>query len=74
LDNKYWPKELAIGSKAIASLTSCFNHTEEVAAMSKSVDELHNHEDITSFKDGVLFYIGMMLLIGFVSLLFWSAF
>ena len=59
---------------AIASFTSCNNHTEEVAAMSKSVDELHNHEDITSFKDGLLFYIGMMLLIGVVGLLFWSAF
>lgn len=42
--------------------------------MSKSVDELHNHEDFTSFKDGLLFYIGMMLLIGVLSLLFWSAF
>lgn len=42
--------------------------------MSKPVDELHNHEDITSFTDGLLFYIGMMLLIGVVGIAFWSAF
>jgi hypothetical protein len=50
------------------------NHAQEVAAMSKSVDELHNHEDITSFRDGVLFYIAMMLLICVVGVVFWSAF
>ena len=42
--------------------------------MNQSVDELHNHEDFTSFKDGMLFYIGMMLLIGVVGISFGSAF
>ncbi|MGA7594688.1 MAG: hypothetical protein WCA64_05770 [Gallionella sp.] len=42
--------------------------------MNKSVDELHNHEDLSSFKDGLLFYIGLVLVIGVVGLLFWSAF
>lgn len=42
--------------------------------MNKSVDELHNHEDFTSFRDGMLLYIGLVLVIGVVGLLFWSAF
>jgi hypothetical protein len=67
---KYWQS----AAMAITSFTSCVNHTEEVAAMNKSVDELHNHEDFTSFKDGLLFYIGLVLVIGVVGLIFWSAF
>ena len=42
--------------------------------MSKYVDELHNREDATSLKDGVLFFLGLVLLLGFAGILFWSAF
>jgi hypothetical protein len=58
----------------VESLTSCVDHTEEIAAMSKYVDELHNHEDATSFKDGVLFYLGLIFVLGIIGVLFWSAF
>ena len=49
-------------------------HTEETATMSKYVDELHNHEDATSLKDGILLFLGLILLLGFAGILFWSAF
>lgn len=42
--------------------------------MSKSVDELHNHEDATSLMDGLLFFVGITLLLGVTGVLFWSAF
>ena len=42
--------------------------------MSKSVDELHNMEDATSLKDGLLFYFGLILALGLLGVLFWSAF
>jgi CHASE3 domain sensor protein len=42
--------------------------------MSKSVEELHNHEDATSLKDGLLFFFGLVLLLGAVGVFFWSAF
>ena len=42
--------------------------------MSKSVDELHNHEDVTSLTDGLMFFFWLILLLGIVGLLFWSAF
>ena len=42
--------------------------------MSKDVDELHNHEDVTSLMDGVLFYLGLVFVLGIVGVLFWSAF
>ena len=58
----------------MGSFTSSVNHTEETADMSKHVDELHNHEDITSLKDGVLFYLGLVVVLGIVGVLFWSAF
>jgi len=50
------------------------NQTEETAAMSKHVEELHNHEDATSLMDGVLFYLGLVFVLGIVGVLFWSAF
>jgi hypothetical protein len=56
------------------SFTSSINHTEEIAAMSKSVDELHNHEDVTSLTDGLMFFFWLILLLGIVGLLFWSVF
>lgn len=42
--------------------------------MSKSVDELHNHEDATSLMDGLLFFFGITLLLSVLGVLFWSAF
>ncbi|HUW00463.1 MAG TPA: hypothetical protein VMV70_00120 [Gallionella sp.] len=42
--------------------------------MNKSVEELHNQEDLTSFMDALKFFFGLVLLIGLVGLLFWSAF
>jgi hypothetical protein len=56
------------------SFTSSINHTEEIAAMNKSVDELHNHEDATSLTDGLKFYFGLILLLGIIGVMFWSAF
>jgi hypothetical protein len=56
------------------SFTSSTNQPEETAAMSKHVDELHNHEDATSLMDGVLFYLGLVIVLGIVGVLFWSAF
>jgi hypothetical protein len=53
---------------------SSINLAEEIAAMSKPVDELHNHEDATSLLDGLLFFFGITLLLGVVGILFWSAF
>lgn len=58
----------------MGSFTSSMNHIEETAAMSKNVDELHNHEDVTSLMDGVLFYLGLVFVLGIVGVLFWSAF
>ncbi len=42
--------------------------------MNKSVDELHNHEDAASLKDGLLLFFGLVFLLGMVGVLFWSAF
>ncbi len=42
--------------------------------MSKPVEELHNMEDATSFKDALLLFFGFVLLLGFFGVLFWSAF
>jgi hypothetical protein len=56
------------------SITSGINLTEEIAAMNKSVDELHNHEDSTSLMDGLLLFVGLALLLGVVGILLWSAF
>ncbi|HUW75136.1 MAG TPA: hypothetical protein VMV70_00525 [Gallionella sp.] len=46
----------------IGSFTSSINHTEEIAAMNKSVEELHNQEDLTSFMDALKFFFGLILL------------
>jgi hypothetical protein len=56
------------------SFTSSINHTEEIAAMNKSVDELHNHEDVASLADGLKFYFWLILLLGIIGVVFWSAF
>jgi len=58
----------------LESFTSSVNLKEEIAAMSKSVEELHNVEDATSFKDAIVFFLGVVLVLGFLGLLFWSAF
>jgi len=58
----------------IGSFTPGINHTEGIAAMNKSVEELHNQEDLTSFMDALKFFFGLILIIGLVGLLFWSAF
>ncbi len=56
------------------SFTSSINYIEEIAAMSKSVEELHNLEDATSLMDGLLFFFGLTLLLGLLGVIFWSAF
>jgi hypothetical protein len=58
----------------VGSFTSSVNQTEETAAMSKHIEELHNHEDATSLMDGILFYVGLVFVLGIVGVLFWSAF
>jgi hypothetical protein len=42
--------------------------------MKKSIDELHSHEDATSLIDGLLFFVGLALLLCVTGILFWSAF
>jgi hypothetical protein len=42
--------------------------------MSKSVEELHNREDATSLMDGLKFFFGVVLLLGLLGVIFWSAF
>ena len=42
--------------------------------MSKSVDELHNREDATSLMDGLKFFLGLIVLLGLLGVIFWSAF
>jgi hypothetical protein len=42
--------------------------------MSKYVEELHNHEDATSFMDSVLFFVGITLILCLLGATFWSAF
>jgi len=42
--------------------------------MSKSVDELHNHEDATSLMDGLRFFFGLILFLALLGVVFWSAF
>jgi len=66
--------KLTTAALVMESFTSSVNHTEEVAAMSKSVEELHNMEDATSFKDALLLFFGFVLFLGFLGVLFWSAF
>jgi flagellar biogenesis protein FliO len=56
------------------SFTSSINHTEEIAAMSKSVEELHNHEDATSLMDGLRLFFGLIFILALLGVVFWSAF
>lgn len=42
--------------------------------MNKIVDELHNVEDSSSLKDGLLFFFGLVLFLGTIGVIFWSAF
>lgn len=42
--------------------------------MNDYVDELHNKEDTKSLMDSILFFIGFVLLLGVVGVVFWSAF
>jgi len=41
--------------------------------MSK-VDELHNREDSSSLKSAVLFFLGLVLILFTLGIIFWSAF
>jgi len=65
---------LPIAAITMYSVTSSINHTEEIADMNKSVEELHNHEDATSLKDGLLIFFGLIFLLGLIGIFFWSAF
>jgi hypothetical protein len=73
---KYNQITLKLPTAAIVteSFTSSIDHTEEIAAMNKSVDELHNREDATSLMDGLKFFFGVLLLLGVLGIIFWSAF
>ncbi len=42
--------------------------------MSKFVDELHNYEDATSLKDGLLIFFGLIFVLGLIGILFWPFF
>lgn len=42
--------------------------------MSKSVEELHNTEDVTSLMDALVLFFGVFLLLGILGVLFWSVF
>lgn len=42
--------------------------------MSKFVDELHNKEDAGSFGRGVAFFLALLLGLGILGVIFWSAF
>jgi hypothetical protein len=58
----------------MSSLNPSVNHTEEVAIMNKTVEELHNVEDATTLRDSILFFLGITLLLCILGLMFWSAF
>jgi hypothetical protein len=45
-----------------------------MAAMSKYVDELHNHEDSTSLVESILLFLGGAILLLALGIVFWSAF
>ena len=55
------------------SFTCRFNHAQETAAMSKYVEELHSQEDVTSVWDSVLFFLGLVLVVSIVGIVFWVA-
>lgn len=42
--------------------------------MNKTFDELHNREDLASFKDSLLLFFGVTLVLGVLGVIFWSAF
>lgn len=42
--------------------------------MSKFVDELHNKEDAASFARGLGFFLAVVLGLGALGVIFWSAF
>lgn len=54
--------------------TSITNLTQEIVAMSKYVEELHNTEDATSLMDALALFFGITFLLGFLGVLFWSVF
>jgi hypothetical protein len=58
------------GKDSVASI----NHTEEIDAMSKPVEELHNREDATSLMDGLKLFLVVFFLLGVLGTIFWSAF
>jgi hypothetical protein len=65
---------LPTAAMALEGFTSKINHTEEIAAMNKSIEELHNREDAVSLMDGLMFYFWLILLLGVLGVVFWSAF
>ena len=41
--------------------------------MTKYVEELHTTEDASSVKDSVLFFLGLVLVVSLVGIVFWVA-
>lgn len=41
--------------------------------MSKTVEELHNKEDATSFGEGVLFFLALISVLFVLGVIFWAA-
>lgn len=39
--------------------------------MDKALDELHNHEDASSFSASVLLFLGIFLVLGILGVIFW---
>jgi hypothetical protein len=48
-------------------------HGEEVAAMSKYVEELHNKEDAGSFGNAVLLFVAILVGLTILGVIFWAA-
>jgi hypothetical protein len=47
---------------------------EEVAAMDKFVDELHNKEDASTFGNAILLFVAIFVGLSILGVIFWSAF
>ncbi len=41
--------------------------------MSKYVEELHNKEDVTTFGEGILFFLALILVLFVLGVVFWAA-
>jgi flagellar biogenesis protein FliO len=41
--------------------------------MSKYVEELHNKEEATNLTDSVLFFLGLIVVVSIIGIVFWVA-